>query len=289
MQRSILTLLTSLLLFAGSALAQSVTVTDFLDREVFLADPPMQVVSLMPSHTETLIALGAGELLVGIDEDSPQPENRELPRLGSGFTPNVELILELEPDLVLVDQFSGVHGQLQELGVTVFAGTPGTIPEMLAFNVTAGELLDRRAEAAELNASLEQKMSEVAARVEAGSGPQVYVELDPTPFAAGQGSYIDGLISIVGGRNVVPAELGPWPMLSHEFVLEADPEVILLLGAPYGETEQTFRSRPGYSGLNGRVIEVDEHSGDLLSRPGPGLPEALDWLFSVLYADGVPD
>lgn len=283
MQRLILTLFTASLIVSATVSAQSVSVTDFLGRELFLAEPATRVVSLMPSHTETVLALEAAGLLVGIDEDSPQPPGAALPRLGSGFGPNLELILELEPDLVLVDQFSGVHEQLNELGVMTFAGMPGNVPEMISFTGTIGTLLGHEEEAALLTDELTAFMADMRSRVAEGAGPLVYVELDPTPFAAGPGSYIDDLLDIVGARNIVPAELGAWPMLSAEFVVASEPDVVILLAAPYGETEESFRSRPGFAQLDSRVIEPDERIGDLLSRPGPGLREALDWLFSELY------
>lgn len=283
MQRLIQTLFTALLFSTGSIFAQSAPVTDYTGTEVRLAAPPVRVVSLLPSSTETLIALGQGGLLVGIDEDSPQPAGAALPVLGSAFAPNIELIIELEPDLVLADQFSGVHEQLNELGVPTFAGMPGNVSEILEFNTSLGLLLGSEEEAAGLNARLTAGLEELASRTADLDGPAVYVELDPTPFAAGPGSYIDDLLKAVGASNVVPEELGAWPMLSPEFVVASEPDVVLLLDAPFGETTETFLARPGFSGITAQVIEVDAATGDLLSRAGPGMIEAAEWLFSVLY------
>ncbi len=267
----------------GAHSSAQVLVTDFLGREVSLAGPAVRIVSLMPSHTETLLAVGADDLLLAIDEDSPQPAGRDLPRIGSGFAPNIELIVSLEPDLVLTDAYTGVHAQLEELGVTTFAGTPETLETVLAFNATVGVLTDREEAAARLTARQEAVVADMAERSALLSAPLVFVELDPTPFSAGPGSWIDDLLQVAGGSNVVPAELGAWPMLSAEFVVAADPDLVLLLDAPWGETEESFRSRPGFAEMSGQVIEVDARVADLLSRPGPGLEEALDWLFSVLH------
>lgn len=268
---------------AGSLAAAQVTVTDMLGRDLSLDAPATRIVSLMPSHTETLLAVGAADLLVAIDESSPQPAGHDLPRVGSGFSPNIEVIVSLEPDLVLTDAYSGVHDQLDGLGITTFAGTPETLEAVLAFNATVGTLTAREEAAAELTARQEAALERMAELTDGLAAPRVLVELDPTPFAAGPGSWVDDLLQAAGGTNVVPEELGAWPMLSAEFVVAADPDLILLLDAPWGETEESFRSRPGFGAMAGQVIEVDERVADLLSRPGPGLEEALDWLFSVLH------
>lgn len=286
MQRSFLATIFALLFLAGVTAVSGQTVHDYLDRELTLDGAPGRIVSLMPSHTETLLELGAGGQLVATDSLSPQPEGSGLPRVGDGFSPNLELILELEPDLVLTDRYSGAHEQLEALGVPVFAGTPENVEELLDFVVLLGEMTGQQEEAAALRAALEENIAATASLAgERSDGPSVYVELDPTPFAAGPGSYIDDLLVIVGASNVVPEELGAWPMLSREFVVAADPEVILLLDAPWGESEASFRERPGFAELSGRVVEATARAEDLLSRPGPYLGDALDWLYGVLYPD----
>lgn len=277
------------LLLATTVLAQPVSLTDYLGRTVELAEPARRLVSLMPSHTETVMALGADHLLVGIDEASPQPADAELPRLGNGFNASLELIVSLEPDLVLVDAFSGVHLQLEQLGIMTFAGTPDSVAGVLDFNAAAGSLTGHEVEAAELNRQLQASIDSISGLAQGLSSPRVYIELDPTPFSAGPGSFPDDLLRIAGGTNVVPEELGAWPMLSPEFVVASEPDFVVLLSAPYGETEESFRARPGFAGIAATVIEVDARTGDLLSRPGPGISAALDWLFSVLHGDAAGD
>ena len=272
-----------LLLLAGSAWAQPIEVQDMLDRTVSLERPAARIVSLMPSHTETLIALGAGDLLVGVDGDSPMPAGLDLPRLGSGFQPNLELIVSLEPDLVLTDAFSGLHAQLADLGMMVFAGTPETVAQVLEFNQVLGELTGFSAEALLLSGEQQLQLNLAASLTADLEPPTVYVELDPTPFTAGPGSYVDDLLRAVGAVNVVPEELGPWPMVSNEFVSASAPDVVLLLDAPFGETEESFRTRTGLTAAETVVVEVAAGPADLLSRPGPGLGQALDWLLGQLH------
>lgn len=283
-----ITLLLLTVMFTG-VLAQGVSVTDYLGRQVELDAPATRIVSLMPSHTELLVALGAGDLLKGVDEASPLPEGTEAVRLGNGFSPNLELIVSLEPDLVLVDEFTGVHMQLEELGLLAFAGTPDTLEGTLAFNSIIGMLTGRESEAAELTRQQTATVDTVRERAASLPQPRVYIELDSTPFSAGPGSYIDDLLQVAGGENVVTEDMGSWPMLSPEFVVSSQPDVILLLNAPYGESEESFRSRPGFSGIAVQVFEVEDFVSDLLSRPGPGLEAALQWLFSALHGDAADE
>ena len=128
-----------------AAFAQSVV--DDLGREVALAAPPTAVVSLLPSHTETLCAIDACGLIVGIDRHSGVEGIQELPRLGDPYAPDLEAIVALEPDLVLVDEYSGLHQALQDLGLTVYAGSPQTVGETYAYFATIGTLVDRTDEA----------------------------------------------------------------------------------------------------------------------------------------------
>src|SRR5690606_7808115 len=131
---------------------------------------------------------------------------------------------------------TGLHEQLQDLGLVTFAGTPQTVAQVLEFNHVAGRLSGRETAADALTVTQQEAMGQVIELTAALQHPSVYVELDPTPFSAGPGSYVDDLLKLAGGVNVVPEEMGPWPMLSAEFVLASDPDVVLLLDAPFGET-----------------------------------------------------
>jgi iron complex transport system substrate-binding protein len=146
-------------------------------------------------------------------------------------------------------------------------------------------LLDRRAAGALLIGRAEgrvEALSETAER----DGPRVFVELDATPYSVGPRSYLGQLLRRAGARNVVPADLGDFPQVDPELVIEADPEVILLLDAPFGESLETLAARPGWAGIDavrsGRVIELTQDQVDLLTRPGPRLPEALALLLDLL-------
>ena len=177
-------------LFAGTAFATDypLTVTDDLGREVVLEAEPLRVVSMMPSQTETVCALGACDRLVGVDEYSTYPaEVTDLPVLGNGFSPNVEAIVALKPDLVLVDESGGIAETLSGLGLTVYAGTAQTYDEIFDTFEVVGELLNLEAEAASLSDKVSGEVDAVAALVADAPVPTVFYELDATPYSVGPG------------------------------------------------------------------------------------------------------
>lgn len=279
-----------LLLLASVAAATSypLTVTDDLGRTVELRAAPTRIVSMLPSHTESVCALGACDRLVGIDRHSNHPEQvRGVPPLGDAFAPDLEALVALEPDLVLVDQYSGMQGPLEALGIAVYAGSPQNIAQTFSFLSLLGTMLDRETEAAVLVGKLEGEIAGVAAVLKGIPGPSVFVELDPTPFSAGPGSYLGELVEAAGGVNIVTQEMGDFPQLDPEYVVAADPQVIILTDAPFGITAAEVAARPGWSGLaaveQGRVYELSQSDADLLSRAGPRLGSAIRLLASLFH------
>lgn len=272
-----------------TAFAAAQSVVDDLGREVSLEAPPARIVSLLPSHTETVCALQACDVIVGVDRHSAAAGMTDLPQLGDPFAPDIEGIVALEPDLVLVDEYSGLHQALEALGLTVYAGSPQTVEETFAYIETFGELLGREAEALTLVGRLQDEIAAVEEVVAGAERPTVFVEIDPTPFTAGPGSYIDELLVSAGGENIVPADMGPFPQIDPEFVVAADPEVILLLDAPFGVSAADVAGRPGWEDLaavsSSRVIELTEDQADALSRAGPRVGEAVRILAELLHPE----
>lgn len=270
----------AILLVAGVALAAwPVVVVDDLGREVRLAEPPARVVSLVPSHTETVCALGACDRLVGRDTWSDHPTAvLARPDVGNAFAPDLEAIVALRPDLVLVDEYSGAHEALTRLGLAVYAGTPQRLDEVFASIERVGRLLGADTEAAVLVGRLRGELAGVAAVVAGRPRPTVYFEVDPSPYSVGPDGYLGALIELAGGANVVAAEFGDFPRLDPEYVVAADPQVIVLADAPFGVDLAALRARPGWADIaavrHDRVIEVAASEGDVLSRAGPRIGEA---------------
>jgi iron complex transport system substrate-binding protein len=290
--RTLLITMTSLLWLA-TALASPypLTLTDELGHTLTLTGEPQRVVSMLPSHTETVCALNGCVTLVGIDDFSAGiPNTGGLPTLGGGlFGFNLEAIVALEPDLVLVSEFGELAGALRQAGLTVYAGSPQTFEHAFAFFELIGQLVNRQEEAAQLATSVRAEVEAVAAAVAGRAPPTVYYELDATPFSVGPGSFIGTLIAKAGGRNIVPAELGDFPMLDPEFIVNANPEIIVLASHPHGESAVTIAARPGWATLTavveGAIIELTAEQVDLLNRPGPNLGAAVRLLASFFHPD----
>lgn len=274
------------------------TVTDELGREVTLERAPERVVSMIPSHTETVCALNACDTLIAVDAFSDYPaEVADLPRLGSGLTgageaPDIERLVALSPDLVLVSEFGELAGQLSRAGLTVYAGSPQTLEDAYAYFGILGALLDREAEAAALIGRVQGEISAVERLTEALEPVSVYYELDPTPYSVGPASFIGTLLAKAGGRNIVDASLGDFPQIDPELVVAADPEVIILADAPFGESAETLSARPGWAGLRAlrteRVAELSQAESDMAGRPGPRIAEVVR-LFANLLHPGLLD
>lgn len=270
----------------GTAVAQGPVVDD-VGREVQLERPAQRVVAMVPTHTEKVCAVGACDRLVGVDTFSNYPsEVQALPDLGSAFEADVEAIVALEPDLVLTDEYSGLHEALAPLGIATYVGTPQTVDEVAEVLREVGSLLGREAAAEAQVEAMRDAIDTVAARVEGAARPRVFVELDATPYTVGPTSYLGTLLDLAGGANVVPADRGAFPLVDPEFVVDADPEVILLLDAPSGESAATLAARPGWGAIDavaeGGVVPLTQAQVDLLTRAGPRLPEALTLLADLL-------
>ena len=267
------------------------TVTDELGVEVTLSAKPTRVVSMLPSHTETLCAVGACDTLVGVDRYSDFPAQVQgLPTLGGSLEgTNLEEIVALAPDLVLVSEYGELAGTLRDLGLNVYAGSPQTVQDTFAFFEILGELLGRQAQAQALVADTRLELREVEQRTQGLDAPSVYYEIDATPYSAGPDSFIGTLIQTAGGDNIVTAEQGDFPQLEPEYIVAANPEIIILGNAPSGESMETLAARPGFGSLSavqrGRVVELTEEQVNIMNRPGPRIAEAAKLLASILHPE----
>lgn len=260
-------------------------------------DAAQRIVSLSPTHTEMLFAIGAGDQLVAVDEFSNHPaEALELPNDLSGFEPNVEAIAAYDPDLVVIGgDFTGLGDQLDELGIPWWDGPAAlTLDDTYAQIEQLGTATGQVGEAAELVASMQ---TEIEAIVAATPTPEVpltfYHELDPTLYSADSTTFIGEIYSLLGLRNIadqVEGDSGGFPQLSAEFVVSADPDLIFLADTVCcGESAETVAARDGWAGLtavqNGNVIEMDD---DIASRWGPRIVEYLAAVAAAVQRASVP-
>lgn len=265
------------------ASAQNPAVVDDLGRQVALPAPAMLIVSMVPSHTEVLCALDACGRLVGRDTLSDTPAAMAAPTLGTAFAPDLEALVALAPDLVFVDEYSGLAEALAPFGIAAFAGTPQRLDELRPYLVSVGVLLGLEGAAVALADDVDRGLEAVRRAVLDLARPRVFIELDPSPYAAGPDSWIGALVTIAGGDHVLTSGMGDFPLVDPEYVVATDPHVILLLDAPYGITSADVAARPGWSVIravrDGRVVELEVAEADALYRPGPRIVEAA-WLLA---------
>jgi iron complex transport system substrate-binding protein len=248
-------------------------VTIQLDR------PAQRIVTLLPSLTETVCELKACDRLVGTDRYSNWPAQvLALPKTGGMEDANVERIVALKPDLVLAAVSTRAVGRLEGLGLKVAALEPKSHADMRRVIGAVARLLGQDGDEA-LWRRIEQQTREAAAKVPASMrGQRVYVEVDASPYAAGPASFVGETLAALGLGNVVSKELGPFPKLNPEFVVRAQPDILIGTEA----TVKEMPARPGWQGLTalktGRTCGFAMPQFEVLIRPGPRLGEAAQLL-----------
>ena len=272
--------------------AEVLTFTDGLGREISLNGPAQKVISIAPSNTEILFAIGAGPQVIGRDQLSDYPaEAAAITDVGSAFEAlNTELIVSLQPDLVLAAEINTPEQvkQLEDLGLTVYyLKNPLTLEEMYSNLELVAQLTGHEAETTALIESLKARVAAVDEKIAPlSSRPSVFYELDATdpakPYTAGNGTFINLLIDRAGAFNIA-SDIEGYPQLSLEQVVAADPAFIILGDSAYGVTPETIASRPGWENLsavtNNQVFPFDDN---LVSRPGPRLVDALEQLAKLI-------
>jgi iron complex transport system substrate-binding protein len=267
--------LVSLFSFSLAVFAAPVSVTD--DRGVVITfnKPPQRVISLLPSLTESVCALGKCSSLVGIDRFSNWPKSiQDLPKLGGMGDINIERIVQLKPDVVLLEKASPVIARLNSLGVRTFALDVKSMgDEERALQKL--DLVLGTSESARVWNQIQQTILRASKQLPSRvTGISVYFEVNPAPFAAGSASFIGEILTQLGLVNIIPKSLGPFPKINPEFVVQAKPDVILLTES----TTADIQKRPGWSSIpavaKNRICSFTTDQNDVLVRPGPRMGEA---------------
>jgi iron complex transport system substrate-binding protein len=276
----------ALLALAPRAARAQVELRDDRGATVTLARAPLRIVSLLPSLTESVCALGACARLVATDRFSNWPESvRALPKVGGMEDALIERIVALRPDVVLVSATARAIGRLEALGLKVVALESRDRADVQRTLTLLGRMLDAPAAAARVEADIERDTRAAAARVPAAlRGKRVYFEVDASLYAAGPGSFIGETLARLGLDNAIPAALGPFPKLNPEFVVRAQPDIIMATQQGLADMSK----RPGWSTL--RALATAQTCGfsgpryELLVRPGPRMGEAAALLADCLAA-----
>jgi iron complex transport system substrate-binding protein len=270
-------------------------VVDGLGRTVNIEQIPQRIVSLAPSNTEILFALGLGDKVVGVTEYCNYPEEAKAkPKVGGFSTVDIERVVHLEPDLILATH---IHSQtvipaLEELGLTVLALTPASLDELMSSITLVGKITGQDKIASNLVDDLGKRVEAVANKTQdlaLNQRPRVlYLTWHDPLWTRGKDTLVDDIISKAGGQNIA-YDLSGDKTIDLETVLHRDPQVIIAsvnMGTGEDLPWQYVRTEPRLKNtealLNNRVYKID---GDLIHRPGPRLVEALEQVAQFIHPE----
>ena len=255
--------------------ARALQLVDDRGVTVTFAVSPQRIVSLLPSLTETVCELGQCKRLVGVDRYSNYPAQvRSLPQTGGGIDPNIEAIVALRPDAVLMARSSRGVQRLEALGVKVVALEPRTAVDAQRVMGKLGELLEVP-DAMRIWRNVDAGVSAAAQSLPASArNVRVYYEVSVGGYAAGTQSFIGETLQRLGAKNIIAPELGAFPHVNPEYVVRANPDLIMI-----GSSNALgLEARPGWAGIRAirekRVCIFTPQESDVLVRPGPRMAEA---------------
>lgn len=263
--------------------AAGVVVTDDRGKMQTFDRTPERIVSVLPSLTESVCALGACQKLVGVDRYSNWPASvMKLPQVGGGLDLNIEAIVRLKPDVVLAATSSRAGERLEALGIKVLMFEPSS-HEAVRRSLQQLDALLGTGQADALWRKVEEDFVQAVKLLPASSqGAKIYFEVDRTPYAAGEASFIGQTIAKLGLQNIVGKQLGAFPKINPEFVVQQQPDVIVLSERHAAELPK----RPGWRQLkalqNRAVCELRTEDGDLVVRSGPRLGEGAKALAACI-------
>ena len=263
-----------ILVLLGTGTAHALQVTDDRGITVVFDKTPQRIVSLLPSLTETVCELGQCQRLVGVDRYSNYPSSvQRLPKVGGGLDPNIEAVVALRPDVVLMAKSSRAGDRLQALGIKVVALEPKTHADVQRVMLKLGQVLDV-ADAPRIWRAIDAGVSAAAQSLPPHVGnTRVYFEVNQGPYAAGESSFIGETLTRLGVKNIVPTALGPFPKLNPEYIVRANPDLIMI-----GQlSADGMAQRPGWRSVRAlreqRVCVFPTEQANVLVRPGPRMAE----------------
>jgi iron complex transport system substrate-binding protein len=263
------------------------TLVDHTGRTVVINAEPQRYVSLLPNLTEILYALGLGDRVSGVTKYCYfPPEAQDVEKIGDAFSPNIEKVLFLGPDMVLSGKGSKldeVLPVLEENGITVAVFDPKTMDGIEDVILQIAYLAQVEQRGQDLVAEIQAARRDIGESVARQNLPRpgVFVMIDTdTLFTVGEGEFLSEMIEVAGGKNVASALGKGYLQISEEKLFELDPDIII---ATY-PMRDALLARSGWQGLkavqSGRVYDVD---GDVVSRPGPRVAQGLEELFRAFY------
>jgi len=271
----------------------SFTIVDDYGRAVTLNGVPQRIVSVAPTPTEILFAVGAGDQVVGVDDYSDYPaETANITKVGS-YTLNLEAIVALQPDLIVASDLVPVSqlDQLRSQGIPYVIFADRTLEDIFKTIRLAGVITGNVEQADALATSLQERVEAVKSKTlaENVSKPRVYLEYYPL-WTYGPGSFGDDLIMLAGGENIAHNTSSEYPNVASEFVIAQDPEIIVYTtGVMSTTTPDEIASRAGWENITavvqGKVFGIDDN---LVSRYGPRIVDGLEELAAIIHPELFP-
>jgi len=275
--------LSLLLVLLQSFAVQAVEVVDDRGFRTSLPHAPQRIVSLLPSLTESICELGYCQRLVGVDRYSNFPASlQNLPQLGGGLDPNIEAIVALKPDVVVMAASSRSGERLRALGLNVVALEPKTHADVQRVLRKLGQLLEAP-DVDKIWRTIDAGVLAAAQSIPPSArGTRVYFEVNPGPYGAGETSFIGETLTRLGAKNIIPAKLGPFPKLNPEFIVRANPDLIMV-----GDSSaEAMLQRPGWPAMRAvreqRMCAFSPAQSNVLVRPGPRMAEAAQIMAKCL-------
>jgi iron complex transport system substrate-binding protein len=270
------------------------TIVDDWGRQIKLENMPQRIVSHVPSITETLFALGLGDRIVGVSDYCDYPEEaKSKPSVGGYFTPNIEVIVSMNPDLVLTDGYVQDIARLESLGIPFAVIQPSNMDDILKDIELLGNLTGQQEKASEIINFMEERIDAVLKKVMPSSyRPTVFYVYDATdatkPWTAGPGSFADALIQMAGGMNVAAQAPGAWIQFNMEELVKCDPEIILVdsvMGTAVISPDE-IKNLPGWKDTTAaKLNNIFVVNGDLVNRTGPRIVEGLEQIARLIHPE----
>lgn len=267
-------------------------ITDGAGNKVTIDKKPERIISAAPSNTEILFGLGLGDKIVGVTSYCDYPnEAKSKPQIGDLFTPNVEKIIELQPDVV-INAWSindEMKKQLEEAGIKVVTYAPESISQVIDTIEKIGNLTDSDLEAKKIVEEMKRKQNEIIEKVKDAEKTKVFYEIEYSSalWTAGADSFIDELITLSGGENIAKDAKGSYSEYSVEALIEKNPDIYIsnTFNAALKDISDV-KKRPGYESIaaikNNRVEILD---GNILSRPSQRVVEALALMAKAIHPE----
>jgi len=260
-------------------------VTDDLGRTVNVPLKIDRAVSLAPSLTEMIFAVGAGDTLVGVTSYCNYPEQaKSVQKIGDTMTPNIERIIALKPQVVFVSTSSQLEAftkTLDEQGIAVFVSDAKSLDDVYRSFDQFGDLFGTKKQASNIISGLKRRAEAVRTRVDGKANPpKVFVQISNDPlFTIGKNSFLTEILEQAGGTSATKDVATAYPKLSKETALALNPDVIILSDSDDNkEPNEVFKNSPAVK--NGRIYRIN---ADIISRPGPRLVDAIEQIATDLY------